>query len=104
MGLPTILGGNPQGVDVFYKGLLYNVQSLETLGKLREVPGNVRAVLDKLRGIKADLVQGQEGWQEWYLLQASKRWKEINSVTEESENRQNRTVPNQKIDRYDRNY
>ena len=88
----------------FYKKLLYNVQSLETLGKLREVSGNVRAVLDKLRGIKADLVRGQEGWQEWdfsQLLQAIKRWKEINPLTEESENR---TVPNRKNDRHDGNF
>ena len=104
MGLPTILGGNPQEVDMFYKKLLYNVQSLETLGKLREVSGNVRAVLDKLRGIKADLVREQDGWQEWdfsQLLQAIKRWKEINPVTEESENR---TLPNRKNDRHDGNF
>lgn len=54
---------------MFYKKLLHNVQSLETLGKLREVSGNVRAVLDNLRGIKGDLVRGQEGWQEWDFSQ-----------------------------------
>ena len=55
------------------KKLLFNVQSLETLGKLSEVSGNVRAVLDKLKGIKADLVRGEEGWRDWdfgQLLQA----------------------------------
>ena len=31
------------------------------LGKLREVSGNVRAVLDKLNGIKADLVRDKTG-------------------------------------------
>ena len=89
MGLPTIPSENPKEVDEFYKKLLYNVQSLERLGKLRDVSGNVRAVLDKLKGIKADLVRGQDGWQEWdfsQLLRAIKRWKEINPVTEESEN------------------
>ena len=47
--------------------------------------GNVRAVLDKLKGIKADLVRGETGWQDWdftKLLQAVKRWKEINPVEE----------------------
>ena len=76
MSLPTIQSGNPKEVDAFYKKLLYSVQSLETLGKLREVSGNVRAVLDKLKGIKANLVRGQDGWQEWdfsQLLQAIKR-------------------------------
>ena len=48
MGLPTKPSENPKEVDEFYKKLLYNVQSLETLGKLRDVSGNVRAVLDKL--------------------------------------------------------
>ena len=61
MSLPTIQGGDPKEVDAFYKKLLYNVQSLETLGKLREVSGNVRAVLDKLKGIKADLVRDRMG-------------------------------------------
>ena len=63
MGLPTIMGENPREVEEFYKRLLYNVQSLETLGKLRDVAGNVRAVLDKLKGIKSDLVRGHERWQ-----------------------------------------
>ena len=35
MSLPTIPSENPKEVDEFYKKLLYNVQSLETLGKLR---------------------------------------------------------------------
>ena len=85
MGLPTITGANPRKVDDFYKTLLFNVQSLATLGKLKEVSGNVRAVLDKLKGIKADLVRGKSGWQDWdflHLLQALKEWKEINPVEE----------------------
>ena len=103
MSLPTIPGGNSKEVDAFYKKLLYNVQSLETLGKLREVSGNVKAVLDKLKGIKADLVRGQDGWQEWdfsQLLQAIKRWKEINPVTGESENT---SMPNRKNEKHDWN-
>lgn len=87
MGLPTVTGTNPKKIDEFYKTLQYNVQSLETLGKLKDVAGNVRAVLDKLKGIKADLVRGHESWQDWnfaQLLQALKRWKDINPV-EESE-------------------
>ena len=82
------LSEKPREVEEFYKRLLYNVQSLETLGRLRDVAGNVRAVLDKLKGIKSDLVRGHERWQEWnfsQLLQAIKRWKDINPVTEVSE-------------------
>ena len=61
MDLPTITGSQPVKVHEFYKKFLYNVQSLETLGKLREVSGNVRSVIGKLKGIKADLVRGQDG-------------------------------------------
>ena len=60
MGLPTITSASPKEINEFYKKLLFNVQSLETLGKLREVSGNVRAVLDKLKGIMGDLVRGGE--------------------------------------------
>ena len=69
MSLPTIPSENPKEVDEFYKKLLFNVQSLETLGELRDVSWNVRAVLDKLKGIKADLVRGQDGLQEWDFSQ-----------------------------------
>ena len=108
MGLPTIMRENPREVEEFYKRLLYNVQSLETLGKLRDVAGNVRAVPDKLKGIKSDLVRGHEHWQEWdfrQLLQAIKRWKDINPVTEASENeiqpREPTYIPKGKNDKND---
>ena len=65
MGLPTVTGTSPKKIDEFYKTLQYNVQTLETLGKLKDVAGNVRAVLDKLKGVKADLVRGHSGWQDW---------------------------------------
>ena len=96
MGLPTIMGENPREVEEFYKRLLFNVQSLETLGKLRDVAGNVRAVLDKLKGIKSDLVRGHERWQEWdfrQLLKALKRWKDVNPVTDASQSEIQRREP-----------
>ena len=46
MGLPTIVTTQTKDIDEFYKKLLFNVQSLEALGKLHEVSGNVSAVLD----------------------------------------------------------
>ncbi len=90
MSLPTITGSQPSKVHEFYKTLLFNVQSLETLGKLQEVKGNVRSVLDKLRGIKADLIRGQSGWQEWdftQLVSALKEWKDINPIDLHEENK-----------------
>ena len=65
MGLPTITSTSPKEINEFYKKLLFSVQSLEMLGKLREISGNMRAVLDKLKGIKEDLVWGHKGWRDW---------------------------------------
>ena len=58
MGLPTVTRTNPAKVHEFYKTLSYNVQSLETLGKIERVNGTTRSVLEKLKGIKAELVRG----------------------------------------------
>ena len=85
--LPVVKGANPNEVDKFYKTLLYNVQSLEILGKLERVNGMTRSMLDKLPGIKSDLVRGKEGWQDWGLAQlvtALKLWREINPCNEQS--------------------
>ena len=65
MELPIITGANPRKVKEFYKQLRFNVQILETLGRLGDVKGNVRCTLDKLKGIKADLVRGNEGSKDW---------------------------------------
>ena len=83
MGLPIITTSCPAKVNEFYKTLRYNVQSLETLGRLKEVSGNARSVLEKLKGIKMDLVRGDNRWQDWdfdKLLKALNTWREINPV------------------------
>lgn len=49
MELPIITGTNPRRVKEFYKQLRFNVQSLDTLGRLADVKGNVRSTLDKLK-------------------------------------------------------
>ena len=61
----------------------YNVQSLETLGKLSGCLSMVRGVLDKLPGIKADLVNGKPGWQDWgfgELMRSLEEWKAIHPM------------------------
>ena len=84
MGLPVISGANPARIHQFYEALSFNVQALETLGKLKEVNGYVRMSIDKLPGIRGDLVRTDENWQEWdfpkfvYALQG---WTERNPVT-----------------------
>ena len=99
MELPVVKDTNPNEVDKFYKTLLYNVQSLETLGKLERVNGMTRSVLDKLPGIKSDLVRG-EGWQDWGLAQlvtALKLWRDINPCSEESSKDRKRRDRSEKI-------
>ena len=69
----------------FYKQLRFTVQSLSTLGRLEDVKGNVRSTLDKLKGIKADLVRGKEGWKDWDfkdLVAELKKWIDIYPVEE----------------------
>ena len=63
--------------------LLFNVQSLETLGKLRQVNGYVRMCLEKLEGIRGDLVRTDDDWCQWdfpKLVDALRKWTERNPV------------------------
>ena len=61
MSLPSIYGANPNKVSQFYEKLCSNVQALETMGKLGEVNGYVRMTLNKLEGIRGDLVRPGKG-------------------------------------------
>ena len=62
--LLVISGSPPKEIHKFWQTLNYNVQSLETLGKLSGLP-KVHGVLDELPSIKADLVNGKPGWKDW---------------------------------------
>ena len=59
--LPTITGRKINMIHEFIKTLNYNVQSLETLSKLSQCLSMVRGILQKLPGIKAELVANQVG-------------------------------------------
>ena len=77
MSLPAIYGANPNKVLQFYEKLCSNVQALETMGKLGEVNGYVRMTLNKLEGIRGDLVRTDDDWQEWkfpQLVEALRKW------------------------------
>ena len=39
--------------------------ALDTLGQLEQVRGNVRLALDKLDGIRTDLITTDDKWKEW---------------------------------------
>ena len=57
------------------------------MGKQGEIKRYERHTLDKLPGIRADLVRLDENWQEWgfsQLVEALRKWCERNPVTLES--------------------
>ena len=57
IGLPVISGKNPARICDFYEKLVTNIQTLESMGKEKEIRGYVRLTLDKLPGIRAELVR-----------------------------------------------
>ena len=90
MSLPSIYGANPNKVSQFYEKLYSKVQALETMGKLGEVNGYVRMTLNKLEGIRGDLVRTDDDWQEWrfpQLVEALRKWT-IRNPPKHSEERQ----------------
>ena len=77
MSIPVIYGVNPNKVSQFYEKLCSSIQALETMGKLREVNGYVRMTLNKLEGIRGDLVRTNDNWQEWkfnQLVEVLRKW------------------------------
>ena len=81
--LPNISGNHPRKIHQFYDRLVHDVQSLETMGKLSEVNGNMSLTIDKLSGIRGDLVRNDEDWQTWDFLKlcaALKSWTRRNPV------------------------
>ena len=90
MSLPVIQGANPNKILEFYETVLPNLQALETMGKIREVNGHVRMTLEKLEGIRGDLVRTDNNWQDWdfpHLLETLRKWI-IRNPPKHSEERQ----------------
>ena len=69
MGLPVITRTNPTRINEFYEKMVTNIQTLESMGKEKDIRGYVRLTLHKLPGIRADLVRLDDNWQEWGLPQ-----------------------------------
>ena len=67
--LPVIQNSNPNRIHGFYKKLVISVQTLDTMNKLKEINVHVRLTLDKLPGMRADLVRIAEEWREWTFPQ-----------------------------------
>ena len=84
--LPQIEGSNTKEIHQFYEKLVWNVQALETLGKLKEITGYVRVTIDNLGG---DLVRTDDAWQEWkfsVLIEALRQWTVRNPINSEEKN------------------
>ena len=69
MGLSVITETNPTRINEFYEKLVTNIQTLESMGKKKGIRGYVRPTLDKLPGIKSDLVRLDDNWHEWRFPQ-----------------------------------
>ena len=83
MSLPHVRGANVKQIHDFYEKLASSVQALEALGKLKTVAGYARLTLDKLEGIRADIVRIDDDWQDWgfsQLLEQLRKWTERNPV------------------------
>ena len=65
MSPPVIYGSNPNKILEFYQMLSPNLQALETMGRIKEVNGYVSMTLDKLDGIRGDLVRTDDNRQDW---------------------------------------
>ena len=64
------------------------MHSLETLGKLSDVNHHVRLTLNKLPGIRGDLVRTELEWKEWnftQLVAELRAWTERNPETKPQE-------------------
>ena len=87
IALPTVQGSQPVKIHEFYEKLSTNIQTLETMGKTKEINGYVRVTLDKLPGVRADLVRLDDDWQEWgfpQMLEALRKWCDRNPLPSSS--------------------
>ena len=81
--LPVIPNVNIKKIHEFYDTLMYAVQSLETMGCLQQVNGNVALTLEKLPGIRGDLARTDPDWESWdfvKLVEALHLWTRRNPI------------------------
>ena len=79
--LPIITSTYPSRVHEFFEKLIVSTQALDTMSKLKDINGYVKITLDRLPGIRADLVRLDDDWQDWeftQLVEALRKWTEHN--------------------------
>ena len=93
--LPHIADVDVKKIHEFSDKLAYCVQSLETMGKLQQINGNVAMTLDKLSGIRSDLVRTDPVWEDWdyvKLTEALKLWTRRNPIDDMAKKSRQREV------------
>ena len=77
MGLPVITRTNPTRINEIYEKLVTSIQTLESIGKKKDIGRYVGLTLAKLSGIRADLLRLDDNWQEWrfpQLVEGLRKW------------------------------
>ncbi|XP_028414003.1 uncharacterized protein LOC114536864 [Dendronephthya gigantea] len=90
LDLPQIPSSNSRKISEFSDTLSHCVQALETMGKLDQINGNVSMTLEKLSGIRGDLVRTDPEWETWdfiRLTEAIRQWVKRNPVTSSERDR-----------------
>ena len=62
--LPVITNSNPNRIHEFYEKVVISIQALKTMNKIKVINGYVKMTLDKLPGIRVDLVRLNDNRQE----------------------------------------
>ncbi|XP_028413673.1 uncharacterized protein LOC114536529 [Dendronephthya gigantea] len=91
LDLPNISGTNPRKIANFCDRLTHSVQALETMGKLSDINGYGPMTLDKISGIRGDLMRDDPEWESWdfvKLTHAVNEWVRRNPVTNSSGERE----------------
>ena len=95
-------GSNPKAINDFSEKLTHCGQALQTLNKLEQVNGATLMTLDKLPGIRGDLVRTDPEWEKWdfaKLSEAIRLWTTRNPVDTKSNERDSGERRNHKWDR-----
>ena len=83
IALPTVQGSQSARIYNFYEKLATNVQALDTMREIKEINGYVQVTLDKLPGIRDDLVRLDDNWHDWafpQMLEALRKWCDRNPL------------------------
>ncbi|XP_028412467.1 uncharacterized protein LOC114535295 [Dendronephthya gigantea] len=75
--LAYISNANTRKIAEFSEKLSYCVQALATMQKLEHIRGNVAMTLEKLAGIRGDLVRSDPDWESWDFGQLSEALRQL---------------------------